>query len=124
VGEKGARRWREWGELVGLRIFVDVVSKQCDVSGDVRRRCRFQSAHVRILFVQNEVLVMKRLLGSVLLALFLLPTGGCSYGAITVQGDKAVVVKNNSFLFGVFRHAYVCENTENGLANCKDSENP
>ena len=67
---------------------------------------------------------MKRLLGSILLGLFLLPTGGCAYGAVAVQGDKAVVVKNNSFLFGVFRHVYVCKNTDKGLENCKDSENP
>ena len=50
--------------------------------------------------------------------------GGCSYGGVAVAGDKAVVTRNNMFLFGVFRKVYVCKVTDSGLTSCQDQESP
>lgn len=67
---------------------------------------------------------MKRIMGMVLLAAFLVPIAGCSsYASIATQGDKAVVVKNGAF-FGAFRSVLVCDNTERGLENCQEGDVP
>ncbi len=51
---------------------------------------------------------------------------GCtSYAGVTTQGDKAIVVKNNVLLAGLFfRRVFVGKNTEQGLDNCQRDESP
>jgi len=49
---------------------------------------------------------------------------GCSYGAAVASGDKVVVLRNDAFLFGALRKAYVCKVTDKGLADCSDNESP
>ncbi len=50
---------------------------------------------------------------------------GCAYGAIEATADgKAVVTRNDGFLFGLLRAVYVCQITPAGLAQCASSENP
>ena len=51
---------------------------------------------------------------------------GCQhYGGVAVSAkDKAVVVRNDGFLFGFLRKAYVCDVTDSGLANCKTTDSP
>lgn len=69
-------------------------------------------------------IVMKLFIFTGLLASIVSITG-CAYGQVaTVGKDYVVVLKQNSFLGGAFRKAYVCKATPNGLSNCKDSENP
>lgn len=50
----------------------------------------------------------------------------CSYAgvAMSADGKKAVVVRNDHFLFGALRKAYVCDVSDAGLINCQKSENP
>ena len=67
---------------------------------------------------------MKKWLSLVMLAAFMMPMGCTAYSSVAVQGDKAVVAKNNVFLFGLFRRAFVCKNTQQGLQDCEHSENP
>ena len=51
--------------------------------------------------------------------------GGCFYTTPGVAaGDKIVLPKNNTFLFGIFREVYVCKVTDAGVTNCQSSENP
>jgi hypothetical protein len=50
--------------------------------------------------------------------------GGCAYGGVALNGDRAVVAKNNAFLFGLLNKVYVCDVSDNGLSNCSESENP
>ncbi|HWL87431.1 MAG TPA: hypothetical protein VNO21_16620 [Polyangiaceae bacterium] len=47
-----------------------------------------------------------------------------SYAGVGTVGDKAVVAKNNSFLFGILRKVYVCKVTDQGVSNCNHNENP
>lgn len=68
---------------------------------------------------------MKKALG-MLMAMGTLASslGGCSYGSIAVAGDKVVVLREDLFLFGALRKAFVCRVTETGLANCAANESP
>ena len=51
--------------------------------------------------------------------------GGCSYTSpVSIPGDRVVLPKNNTFLYGVFREVYVCKVTDSGLTNCQTSQNP
>lgn len=50
--------------------------------------------------------------------------GGCAYGGVAADGGKAVVLRNDSFLFGALRSAYVCQITDAGLSNCQENEAP
>ena len=50
--------------------------------------------------------------------------GGCSYGGIAVSADKAVVSRNDYFLFGILRKVYVCKVTDSGLTSCQNQESP
>jgi hypothetical protein len=61
------------------------------------------------------------LIAAGLLSVFVM---GCSYEAVAVAGDKAVVLRNNAFLFGAFRRAYVCKITDAGLTDCNRVEDP
>jgi hypothetical protein len=50
---------------------------------------------------------------------------GCAYGGVSGVGkDYVVVLRNDGFLFGILRKAYVCKSTTSGLSGCKDAENP
>jgi len=49
----------------------------------------------------------------------------CAYGGVTTVGkDHVVVLRNDGFLWGALRKAYVCKATPGGLENCRNSENP
>lgn len=65
---------------------------------------------------------MKKLLKGLLVAGALASTlGGCAYGGMTTVGDKAVIARNDMFLFGALRKVYVCKVTATGVAGCVDS---
>ncbi|MEM1031763.1 MAG: hypothetical protein AAGN82_15535 [Myxococcota bacterium] len=49
---------------------------------------------------------------------------GCSYAGVGVADGKAVVARNDAFLFGILRTVYVCQVADGGLANCQDNESP
>jgi hypothetical protein len=49
---------------------------------------------------------------------------GCAYGGIGAVGDKAVVTRNDAFLFGILRKVFVCKVTDGGLASCQSAEAP
>jgi hypothetical protein len=69
---------------------------------------------------------MKKTLGLLMTAaLFSGVLGGCAYGAaVAVSGDKVVILRNDSFLFGALRKAFVCKAGDGGLTNCADTESP
>ena len=50
--------------------------------------------------------------------------GGCSYGGVAAAGDKAVVARNDGFLFGILRTVYVCKVTDAGLTSCQSADSP
>ena len=66
---------------------------------------------------------MKKVMGfAVVVAMAL---GACAYGGVGVTADgKAVVAKNDGFLFGLMRNIYVCNVTPGGLTGCQASEHP
>lgn len=66
---------------------------------------------------------MKKMLAVVLVAGFL---GGCAYGGVAVNaaGDRAVIARNDSLLFGALRKVIVCKVDAQGLSNCSSSETP
>jgi hypothetical protein len=69
---------------------------------------------------------MKNILAS-LLVLGTLSIGlmGCSYGgAAGIGTDKVVVLRNDGFLFGILRKAYVCQVAAEGLRACNNAESP
>lgn len=49
---------------------------------------------------------------------------GCAYGGVGAMGDKAVVARNDGFLFGILRKVYVCKVTDGGLSACQSNDNP
>jgi len=49
---------------------------------------------------------------------------GCAYGGVATAGDKVVVARNDGFLFGILRKAYVCKVSDAGLTACQTNENP
>jgi len=55
---------------------------------------------------------MKKALASALLIGFVSTLGGCAYSGVSVSGDKAVVLRNDAFLFGILRKAFVCKVTD------------
>ena len=67
---------------------------------------------------------MKALVKWTALAALLGTIGGCAYGAIDTAGDKVVIMRQDSFLFGALRTAFVCKVTDAGLTNCADNESP
>jgi hypothetical protein len=51
--------------------------------------------------------------------------GGCAYGGVGgVGADKAVVARNDAFLFGILRKVYVCKVSDGGLTGCQSNESP
>jgi len=68
---------------------------------------------------------MKKTLGLLISAVLLSGViGGCAYGGVATAGDKAVVLRNDSFLFGALRKAFVCKVTDAGLSTCGTAESP
>lgn len=67
---------------------------------------------------------MKKALASALLIGFVSTLGGCAYSGVAVAGDKAVVLRNDAFLFGILRKAFVCKVTDAGVTSCNSNENP
>jgi hypothetical protein len=67
---------------------------------------------------------MKKFVMILALGAFAGSLGGCAYAGAGVSGDKAVVLRNDSFLFGILRKAFVCKITDGGLTNCNASEAP
>jgi hypothetical protein len=49
---------------------------------------------------------------------------GCAYGSIATAGDKVVITRQDSFLFGALRKVFVCKVTDGGAASCHDAESP
>ncbi len=50
--------------------------------------------------------------------------GGCAYGGVAASGDKAVVLRNDAFLFGALRKAFVCKIGDAGLSDCQAGDAP
>ena len=68
---------------------------------------------------------MKKTLGLLISAVLLSGVvGGCAYGGVATAGDKAVVLRNDGFLFGALRKAFVCKVTDAGLSTCGSAESP
>jgi hypothetical protein len=66
----------------------------------------------------------KILLSLIAAGLFGVAVFGCSYGGIGASGDKAVVARNDGFLFGALRSVYVCKVTDAGLTSCQSGDAP
>jgi hypothetical protein len=64
----------------------------------------------------------KAMLVAVLLTSSIL--GGCGYAGVAVSGDKAVVARNDGFLFGILRKVSVCKVSDAGLTSCQSAESP
>ena len=64
---------------------------------------------------------MKKLIFAALAACTL---AGCAYSGVGVSGDKAVIARNDVFLFGMLRKVYVCKVTDGGLTGCSTADNP
>jgi hypothetical protein len=64
------------------------------------------------------------LLGLIAAGLVSSALAGCAYGGVASAGDKAVVARNDGFLFGLLRKVSVCKVTDAGLTSCSDSESP
>lgn len=49
---------------------------------------------------------------------------GCAYAGVGVASDKAIVARNDGFLFGILRKVYVCKVTDSGLTSCQSNDSP
>ena len=49
---------------------------------------------------------------------------GCAYGGVGTVGDKAVVARNDGFLFGILRKVFVCKVGDGGLTACQAADAP
>ena len=66
---------------------------------------------------------MKKIIALSTLALAL-SAQACAYGGAATSGDKVVVLRNDSFLYGALRKAFVCKVTDGGLTGCAAGEAP
>lgn len=65
---------------------------------------------------------MKKLMGLILVSSM---ATACAYAPGGVSADgKAVIVKNNGFLFGMLNKIFVCNVTPGGLTGCVAGEAP
>ena len=64
-------------------------------------------------------------LATLLLLTFAIGTG-CSYGGVglNASGDRAVIARNDNFLFGALRKVVVCKVDDGGLHECVSAETP
>ncbi len=69
---------------------------------------------------------MKKIVGLLVIAVLASEAMGCAYAGIgmSAAGDKVVVLRQDSFLFGALRKAFVCKVTDGGLASCASNESP
>jgi hypothetical protein len=67
---------------------------------------------------------MKKAIASALLLGLCSTLGGCSYAGAAASGDKVVVLRNDAFLFGILRKAFVCKISDAGVTACNSNENP
>lgn len=67
---------------------------------------------------------VKIIQGVGLAAALALGVSACAYTVPVVSGDKAIITKNNMFLFGMFNGVFVCDVTASGLSNCVENESP
>jgi hypothetical protein len=67
---------------------------------------------------------MKKVICALILAATASGLSGCAYGGIGTVGDKAVVARNDAFLFGILRKVFVCKVTDTGLTSCQSADAP
>lgn len=67
---------------------------------------------------------MKKMIFALVLAATAAGLGGCAYGGVGAVGDKAVVTRNDAFLFGILRKVFVCKVTDTGLTACQSADAP
>jgi hypothetical protein len=71
------------------------------------------------------VITMKKLLLVAITASILATLGtGCGYAGVGTSGDKAVVARNDGFLFGILRKVFVCKVTDGGATACAEGTSP
>jgi len=68
--------------------------------------------------------MIKSLMKASAVTLLFATIAGCAYGGAAASGDKVVIARNDSFLFGALRTVYVCKITDKGLTACADNESP
>ena len=68
--------------------------------------------------------MQKGLLSLIAAAILAGSLSACAYGGVGASGDKAVVARNDGFLFGILRKTFVCKITDGGLSNCQTNDNP
>jgi hypothetical protein len=49
---------------------------------------------------------------------------GCSYGGVATVGDKVVIGRNDSFLYGALRKVFVCKVADSGVSSCAAADAP
>jgi hypothetical protein len=67
---------------------------------------------------------MKKALFALVLVAMAAPVTACGYSGVGVVGDKAVVARNDHFLFGILRKVFVCKVTDTGLTACQSADAP
>ena len=67
---------------------------------------------------------MKKIKALVCSGLLAAALAACAYGGAAASGDKVVVLRNDMFLFGALRAAFVCQIADGGLQNCQGSTAP
>jgi hypothetical protein len=69
---------------------------------------------------------MKKFAFAIMISL-LAPTTACSYGSAVAIGknrDRVLILRNDMFLFGGLRTAYICKASDAGLVDCQDEQSP
>jgi len=67
---------------------------------------------------------MKKAIFALILVATASGLGGCAYAGVGAVGDKAVVARNDGFLFGILRKVFVCKVTDTGLTSCQSADAP
>ncbi|MBI5508522.1 MAG: hypothetical protein HY903_07200 [Deltaproteobacteria bacterium] len=67
---------------------------------------------------------MKKIKALVVGSLLAAALAACAYGGAAASGDKVVVLRNDQFLLGALRAAFVCQITDTGLQNCQAGNAP
>ncbi|MBL8611447.1 MAG: hypothetical protein JNL38_29150 [Myxococcales bacterium] len=49
---------------------------------------------------------------------------GCAYGGVAVVNDKAIIARNDAFLYGALRKVFVCKVADSGVSACAEGESP
>jgi hypothetical protein len=73
----------------------------------------------------KETQMRKLGLNLVILCALAAAVSACAYGGVAKVGKKQVVVlRNDAFLFGALRKAFVCKVNSSGLSQCSTNEAP